>query len=50
VTSTIPMDGDPGFREGRRRWWTTRLDRTRGAQFTHVQGPSWKVKPLLLHV
>ena len=30
VTSTIPMSRDPGFREGRRRWWTTRLDRTRG--------------------
>ena len=30
VTSTIPMVRDPGFREGRRRWWTTRLDRTRG--------------------
>ena len=29
VTSTIPMSRDPGFREGRRRWWTTRLDRTR---------------------
>ena len=30
VTSIIPMSRDPGFREGRRRWWTTRLDRTRG--------------------
>ena len=30
VTSTIPMSRDPGFREGRRRWWTTRLDKTRG--------------------
>ena len=29
VTSTIPMSRDPGFREGRRRWWTTQLDRTR---------------------
>ena len=29
VTSTIPMVRDPVFCEGRRRWCTTRLDRTR---------------------
>ena len=30
VTSTIPMDGDPGFCEGRRHRWTTRLGQGTG--------------------